>query len=73
MGDGFPLINCHNFPGYFVRKTCPGEKEFPEALPTQRLGRGNAFPPWSWSILALSSGFHLQQRGQRKGQDQENF
>ena len=56
-GDGFPLINCHSFPGYFVRKTCPGEKEFPEALPTQRLGRGNAFPPWSWSILALSSGF----------------
>lgn len=27
-GYGFPPINCHSFPGYFVRKTCPGEKEF---------------------------------------------
>lgn len=27
-GYGFPLINCHSFPGYFVGKTCPGEKEF---------------------------------------------
>lgn len=52
-GGGFPLINCHSFPGYFVRKTCPGEKEFlllllrdweGDTLPSLAVGYCGPFP-----------------------------
>lgn len=50
-GYGFPLINCHSFPGYFVRKTCPGEKEFLLALALKHssypeIGKGILLPSW---------------------------
>lgn len=58
-GDGFPLINCHSFPGYFVRKTCPGEKEFLllllrdwEGDTPSLLGRGIL---WPFSLAATCS------------------
>lgn len=72
MGRQFPLINCHNFPGYFVRKTCPGEKEFPEALPAKDWEGETP----SLMVMGISLAFPLAStcsRGGRKGQDQENF
>jgi hypothetical protein len=75
---GFPLINCHSFPGYFVRKTCPGEKEFP-LVPVLKpssypeIRKGIPFPLLSHRTLLALSGCHLQQRGQNKGQTQESL